>query len=153
MNSLQISAWIMLMFTAMWAGGILMYRVDRVEVWKRMTVLEYAVDFRRSLFQVDPMMPIFNIIAALATIYFALHQSGDPKFYAWLGLAGQIAVVGGSVTLGEPVNSKFRRLPEGQPPERAEHWRVYWRRFHTVRTIVAVSTMGVVALAVIMARP
>jgi hypothetical protein len=28
-----------------------------------------------------------------------------------------------SITIAEPINSKFRRLPEGQMPERAEHYR------------------------------
>ena len=62
MTVTQISAWIMLVSCGLWAGGILIFAVERTNLWRRMPIDQYAVDFRRSLFRVDPMMPILGVI-------------------------------------------------------------------------------------------
>jgi hypothetical protein len=41
-----------------------------------------------------------------------------------------VAIIVASTTIAEPMNSKFRRLPEGQAPDGAERIRMTWRRFH-----------------------
>jgi uncharacterized membrane protein SpoIIM required for sporulation len=66
MTITQISAWIMLVSCGLWAGGILIFAVERTNLWRRMPIDQYAVDFRRSLFRVDPMMPILGVIAGAA---------------------------------------------------------------------------------------
>ena len=63
MTITQISAWIMLVSCGLWAGGILIFAVERTNLWRRMPIDQYVVDFRRSLFRVDPMMPILGVIA------------------------------------------------------------------------------------------
>jgi hypothetical protein len=47
-----------------------------------------------------------------------------------------------SITLAEPINSKFRRLPEGQAPDRVEQLRIIWCRFHRARTVVALGALA-----------
>ena len=76
MTIIQISAWIMLVSCGLWAGGILIFAVERTNMWGRMPIDQYAVDFRRSLFRVDPMMPILGVIAGVAATIFALKHSG-----------------------------------------------------------------------------
>jgi hypothetical protein len=78
MTIAQISAWIMLVSCGLWAGGILIFAVERTNLWRRMPIDQYAVDFRRSLFRVDPMMPILGVIAGVAATIFALKHSGAP---------------------------------------------------------------------------
>ena len=121
MTITQISAWIMLVSCGLWAGGILIFAVERTNLWRRMPIDQYAVDFRRSLFRVDPMMPILGVIAGAAATIFALQHSGAARGLAWAGLGFIVVVVVASITIAEPINSKFRRLPEGQVPPRAEH--------------------------------
>jgi uncharacterized membrane protein SpoIIM required for sporulation len=80
MTITQISAWIMLVSCGLWAGGILIFAVERTNLWRRMTIDQYAVDFRRSLFRVDPMMPILGVIAgAAATICSAAAPPGASR--------------------------------------------------------------------------
>jgi hypothetical protein len=47
-----------------------------------------------------------------------------------------------SVAIGEPINSKFRRLLKGQVPERAEHYRDLGRKFHVARTFAALASLN-----------
>src|SRR3954453_19578007 len=111
MTIAQISAWIMLISCGLWAGGILIFAVERTNLWRRMPVEQYAVDFRRSLFRVDPMMPILGGIAAAAATIFALQRSGAARGLAWAGLGFIVLVLVASITIAEPINAKFRRLP------------------------------------------
>ena len=141
----QISAWIMLVSCGLWAGGILIFTVERTNPWRRMPIDQYAVDFRRSLFRVDPMMPILGVLAGAAATIFALQRSGA----AWTGLVFIALVVVASITVAEPINSMFRRLPEGQVPQRAEHYRTLWRHFHTVRNLAAPAALACLAAAAV----
>ncbi len=149
MTITQISAWIMLVSCGLWAGGILIFAVERTNLWWRMPFDQYAVDFRRSLLRVDPMMPILGAIAGAAAAIFALQRSGAARGLAWAGLGFIVLVVVASLTIGEPINSKFRRLPEGQAPPRAEHYRTLWRRFHAVRNLAALAAFACLAAAAV----
>jgi drug/metabolite transporter (DMT)-like permease len=90
----------------------------------------------------DPAMPILMVISgAAAGVFASIAEGGSP----WLalvaiGLLGVILI--GSILVAEPINSRFRRLPEGVVPPDADLLRRRWRRFHLVRT-----SLGVVALA------
>lgn len=128
----------MLLFGGLAAGGIWVIAIDRLAVWNRMSVVEYATDFRRTLKHVDPMMPIFVSLAGIGAVLFSIQSSGISTLFGWLGLAFLLVIMIGSVMFGEPINSKFRRLPEGTPPEDASQLRAFWRRFHFARTAVAV---------------
>jgi uncharacterized membrane protein len=149
MTIAQISAWIMLISCGLWAGGILIFAVERTNLWRRMPVEQYAVDFRRSLFRVDPMMPILGGIAAAAVTIFALQRSGAARGLAWAGLGFIVLVLVASITIAEPINAKFRRLPEGQAPQRAERYRTLWRRFHAVRNLAALAALACLAAAAV----
>ena len=70
MTRTQISAWIMLVFCGLWSGGILIFAVERTNLWRRMPLEQYAVDFRRSRFRADPMMPILGLTAVAAATFF-----------------------------------------------------------------------------------
>jgi len=61
------------------------------------------------------------------------------QFFAWAGIGFIVLVVVASITIAESINSKFRRLLEGQMPERAEHYRTLWRRFHAARNLAALA--------------
>src|SRR6516165_10639978 len=69
--------------------------------------------------------------------------------FAWAGIGFIVLVVVASITIAEPINSKFRRLPEGQMPERAEHYRTLWRRFHAARNLAALAALACLAAAAV----
>ena len=76
------------------------------------------------------MMPILGVTAGTAATVFALNRSGAATALAWVRVGFIVLVVAASITIAQPINSEFRRLPEGQMPKRAEHYRKLWRRFH-----------------------
>jgi hypothetical protein len=147
MTTTQLAAWVMLAFGGLYSGAILIYAVDRVHVWRRMPVDQYVVDFRRSLFRADPLIPIMGILGALGAVVFALNTTGRATVLAWVGFALIALIMVASITLAEPMNSKFRRLPEGQAPDRVEQLRIAWCRFHWARTVVALGALACLAAA------
>jgi len=147
MTTTQLAAWVMLAFGGLFSGAILIYSVDRVHVWRRMPIDQYVVDFRRSVHRADPLVPIMGVLSALGAVVFALNNGGRAAVLAWTGLALIALIMVASITLAEPINSKFRRLPEGQAPDRVEQLRIAWCRFHRARTVVALGALACLVAA------
>jgi hypothetical protein len=147
MTTTQLAAWVMLAFDGLYTGAILIYAVDRVHVWQRMPIDQYVVDFRRSLYRADPLIPIMGILSALGAVVFATDSGGRAAVLAWIGFALIALIIVASITLAEPMNSKFRRLPEGKAPDRVEQLRISWCRFHRARTVVALGALACLVAA------
>ena len=92
-------------------------------------------------------MPIMGNIAALGAVVFALNSDGHAAVLAWTGVRLVAVIMVASIAIAEPMNSKFRRLSEGQAPEGAEQIRLSWRRFHLARTAVALAALACFAAA------
>lgn len=147
-NFTQLAGVLMVVCIGLWAGGILVIAVDRTHVWAQMGIRDYAVDFRRSVRRLDPMMPILGAVGGLSAIGFAVtSQDAGVQLFAWLGAGLALLAIVASIVIAEPINSRFRRLPEGTPPPRSEQDRVTWRRFHRVRAVVAVASFAALATA------
>jgi hypothetical protein len=58
-----------------------------------------------------------------------------------------VLVIIGSIAIAEPINSRFRRLPEGVAPSQAEGDRTAWRRFHIIRIVAALAAFATLAAA------
>ena len=123
MTTTQLAAWVMLAFGGLFSGSILIYAVDRVHVWRQMP------------------------IDALGAVVFALNSTGRATVLAWTGFALIALIMVASITLAEPMNSKFRRLPEGRAPDGVEQLRIAWCRFHRVRTVVALGALACLVAA------
>jgi hypothetical protein len=93
-------------------------------------------------------MPILGLIAGAGAVVFAVNSVGYARVFSWAGVGLIFLVIVASITLAEPINSRFRRLPEGQP-DRAEHYRVLWRRFHAWRTFAALGALVCLAAAAV----
>ena len=148
MSYLQGATWAMLFFGGLFAGGILLVAVERTNLWRRMPLDQYAVDFRRSVFRIDPLMPILGAITSAGAIVFALNSDGDSRRLAWVAFGLLVAIILASVVIAEPMNSEFRRVPEGEVPQDADGIRDRWRAFHTVRTVLSLSVLACLAGAV-----
>lgn len=144
----QVASVLMTLCIGMWAGGLLIVAVDRTHSWALMSLTDYAVDFRRSVHRLDPMMPILGLLGVVSAVVFALAQTGLAQILAWTGAGITLLAIVASIVLVEPINSRFRRLPEGTPPPQAEHDRVTWRRFHWIRTVAGIVAFAILATAI-----
>lgn len=142
-------SWLMLAAGGLFAGGILVVAVERTSLWRRMPVEQYAVDFRRSLARVDPMLPILGALTGVGALLFALNSSGRPATLTWVAVALLAVIIVSSLIVAEPINARFRRLPEGSPPEGAARLRVRWRRFHYGRTLLGLAAFTCIVGAVV----
>ncbi|MEB3980095.1 DUF1772 domain-containing protein [Mycobacterium sp. 663a-19] len=148
MTLTHASAWLMVSFAGLFSGGIFFVAVERLNLWRRMPVDQYVVDFRRSLYRLDPLMPILGTIAALSAVVFAFNTGGRASTLAWIGVSLIGVIMVASIAVAEPMNSKFRRLSEGQAPEGVDQLRVSWRHFHWARTAVALAALACLAAAI-----
>lgn len=144
-----VGAWLMLVAGGMFVGGITIVAVERVNQWQRMPVEQYAVDFRRTLYRLDPLLPILGALSAGGAAVYGSAVGGRAAVSAVTGIGAVVVIIVGSILIAEPMNSKFRRLPEGGVPADAERIRLRWRRFHYVRTVVAVLALASFATAAI----
>lgn len=148
MTLAEIGSWLMLASGGLFAGGILVVAVERTNLWRRMPVEQYAVDFRRSLARVDPMLPIFGGLSCVGALLFALDAGGRPATLTWIAVALLAVIIVSSLIVAEPINARFRRLPEGDAPEGVERLRIIWRRFHYSRTVLGLAAFACLVGAV-----
>ncbi|MGH3763743.1 MAG: DUF1772 domain-containing protein [Pseudonocardiaceae bacterium] len=149
MSILCIGAWLMLVSGGLWAGGLLIFAVERTNLWRRMPIEQYALDFRRSLYRVDPLLPILAVLSCAGATAFAIGSNGRAQFLGWTGVALIALVILSSIVIAEPINSKFRGLREGQVPAGAERYRTRWRCFHAIRNIIAIVGFACLAAAAV----
>ena len=95
------------------------------------------------------MMPILGVMAVAGATFFALNRIGAATTLAWTGIGVIVLGVIASIIIAEPINAKFRRLPEGQVPERADHYRTLWRRFHAARNLASLAALACLAAAAV----
>jgi O-antigen ligase len=147
-DALRLSTIVMLGAGSVFTGGIVWYAWERVWIWRRLPVRDYAVDFRRSVRKADPAMPILLVTCGVAAGAFTALTGGVARALALAGIAFLALILVSSIALAEPINSQFRRRPEGVVPPDAERLRVRWRRFHLFRTGLAVSAFACLVTAV-----
>ena len=128
--------WAIIMLAAggLFTGGLVWYAWERVWIWRRLSLDQFAVDFRRSVRRADPAMPIFLVVCGAAAGAFASLVEGGARTLALLGVGFLGVILVSSILVAEPINSQFRRRAEGAVPPGAERLRSVWRRFHLVRT-------------------
>ena len=147
-ESARVSMIVMLGAGGLFTGGLVWYAWERVWIWRRLDLRECAVDFRRSVRKADPAMPILLVICGAAAGGFAAATQGAARTLAFAGTSLLGLILVSSVLIAEPINSRFRRRPEGDVPPDAERLRRVWRRFHLIRTVLAVTAFASFLLAV-----
>jgi|SRR5262245_1148028 len=147
-GGLRLATIVMLGSGGLFTGGVVWYAWERIWIWRRLGLTEYAVDFRRSLRKADPALPILLVICACAAAAFAWQTSGAGRILATAGIVPLAIILVSSIVLAEPINNQFRRRPEGVAPPGAERLRLIWRRFHLIRTALAVVAFAFIVTAV-----
>jgi hypothetical protein len=147
-TALRLSTIVMLGAGGLFTGGVVWYAWERVWIWRRLELVAYAVDFRRSLHKADPALPILLVVCGIAAGGFAALTDGSARALASTGIGLLAVILVSSILLAEPVNSQFRRRPEGVVPSDAERLRRFWRRFHFIRTALAVAAFAALVTAV-----
>jgi len=145
-DTVRLATIVMLAAGGIFAGALVWYAWERVWIWRRLTLSEYAVDFRRSLRKADPAMPILLLICAAAAAVFAWRTEDSARVLAAAAIALLATILVSSLIIAEPINSKFRRRAEGVVPPNADRLRQLWRRFHLVR-----ATLGFAAYVLLVA--
>ena len=149
--TLRPRAFVMLSAGTLFTGGLVWYAWERIWIWRRLDLSGFAVDFRRSVRRADPAMPILLLICGVATSVFASLSDAESRTLAIVATGLLAAILVSSIVVAEPINSRFRRLPEGVVPDEAERLRRRWRRFHLVRTAMGIGALGCLIGAVIYA--
>ena len=152
-NSLRPWTIVMLGAGGLFTGGLVWYAWERVWIWRRLELREFAVDFRRSVRKADPAMPILLVICGAAAGVFASLAEGGARALALAAIGLLAVILVGSIVVAEPINSQFRRLPEGVVPPQAERLRRRWRCFHLVRTCLGIVALACLITAVTYAAP
>jgi hypothetical protein len=147
-NALRPWTIVMLGAGGLFTGGLVWYAWERVWIWSRLDLSEFAVDFRRSVRKADPAMPILLVVCGVAAGVFAWLADGGARMLALAGIGLLAVILVASVVVAEPINSQFRRLPEGVVPPQAERLRRRWRRFHLVRTGLGIAALACLITAV-----
>ena len=78
---------------------------------------------------------------------FALNSGGRAAVLAWIDFALIALIMVASITLAEPMNSKFRRLPEGQAPDPGLTGAYHLVRFQGARPVVALGALACLVAA------
>lgn len=143
----RVAAVVMLVPAAIWAGIIVCFAVERVNLWSRMPIDQYVVDFRRSLHLVDPLQPILAIVSIVGSSVFASSTRGTASTLAWVGAALIVVVIALSLAVPERINAQFRRREEGEAPPDVERLRARWRAVHHMRVVPTVGALMALVLA------
>jgi Na+-transporting methylmalonyl-CoA/oxaloacetate decarboxylase beta subunit len=138
---------LMLLSGAFYAGGATWYAWDRAVIWRRLSIEEFALDFRRSIGRADPLQPILLFICLGSVVAFGLTATGEPRFLAFAAAAGLAANLLVSLLVLVPAQYAFARLPVGSLPPNAPALRERWLRTHRARTLVAVASFTLIAFA------
>jgi len=151
----DLRPWTILMLSAgaLFTGGLAWYAWERVWIWRWLDIRAFAVDFRRSVRKADPAMPILLVICGTAAGVFASLAEGGSRKLALAGIGLLAAILLGSIFVAEPINSQFRRRPEGEVPPKADQLRRRWRRFHLARTYVGLAALVCLISVVAYAPP
>lgn len=143
----RLAALTMLVTGGVWAGVIVLYAVERVNLWARMPIEQFVVDFRRSLYRADPLQPILAVVSLAGSVLFAVVSDGLAAVFAGVGAAMIFTVIVISVALPERINAQFRGRPEGEAPPDAEGLRRRWRTLHLIRTAPTLVALVALVLA------
>jgi Domain of unknown function (DUF1772) len=146
--ALRLSTLVMLGAGGLFTGGVVWYAWERVWIWRRLPLAAYAVDFRRSVRKADPALPILLVVSAVGAGAFASLTDGAGRMLALAGIALLAVILVSSIIFAEPINSQFRPPSRGTVPPDAEGLRRRWRRFHLVRTALAVGAFTALVTAV-----
>lgn len=146
-GALRLATIVMLATGVLFTGGVVWYAWERIWIWRRLALSAYAVDFRRSLRKADPALPILLVICATAAAVFAWQTGGAARALSGAAIGLLAVILVSSIVLAEPINNQFRRRPEGVVPPDAERMRRVWRRFHLIRTALAVAAFGLLITA------
>ena len=82
-NALRPWTIVMLDAGGLFTGGLVWYAWERVWIWRRLDLSEFAVDFRRSVRRADPAMPILLVVCGVAAGVFAWLADGGRGCSPW----------------------------------------------------------------------
>jgi hypothetical protein len=144
-----MSVWVNLMLIAggLFAGGATTFAWSRVPIWRRMPAQEFIRDFEETLRRTDKVQPALLVAAIVSAAAFALTADGvSARVLASVGAASFFVSLAASLAFLVPLQ---RRIVATPPAEAGaiDKMRARWFRGNLGRSMLAVASFGVVAVA------
>jgi Domain of unknown function (DUF1772) len=144
MNDLWAIA--MVVSGGLFAGGVVSIALERVPAWRTGGTADFRTSFVHTLRRVDRLQPALLSIWLIATIGFALTETGPARTLALVAAAGSLLILAGSVMWLVPIQRSVKSGTD-QAGTDLERLRARWVRGHLARTVGAVSLLIVAVVA------
>ncbi len=139
---------LMVVCTGLWAGGVLIIAVERLDRWEAMSIEDYVLDFRRVIGRDDPIMPLLAVVGIASAVVFAVTDENAPGALMWPGIAMSLSALVLSGGVLEPIQRRYRNSARDAVLPHAEQDRATWRRLHRIRTALVVGSFMLLTGAV-----
>ncbi len=138
---------VMLLSGGLFAGSVVSIAWERVPAWRQHSLPEFRTAFAHTLRRVDRLQPALLAISLASTIGFAATVDGGARALAMLAAGGFLLVLVGSAAWLVPLQ---RRMVDSSAAttQDLEGLRTQWLRGHVIRTIVGVTALTLVTVAV-----
>src|SRR4029453_18263019 len=139
----------MLIGGGLFAGGVVSIAWERVPAWRDADLPDFQAAFAHTLRRVDRLQPALLVVSLISTIGFAFTEDGAARVSAVSAAGGYLIVLFGSAAWLVPLQRRLVASRPGQPSPELENLRARWLRGHLVRTVVALASLTLAAVAAV----
>jgi hypothetical protein len=140
---------LMLATGGLFAGGVLLIAWERIPAWRDSELSDFRSAFAHTLRRVDRLQPLLLVLTLVSTIGFAVAVEGAARTVAAIAAVGFLVVLVGSGAWLVPLQRRLVNAGAERPREELERWRRQWLRGHVIRTVVALTSLGLAAVAAV----
>jgi len=142
-----VNVWAILMLVSggLFTGGVTVFAWERVPVWRSLPLPQFRIDFTRAIHKADRVQPALLVVASVSAVGFGLTATGAARSLALIGAAGFLVTLIASGAVLVPLQRRL--IASSQPQTAVEAMRRQWFRGHLGRSVVAVASFTLVAMA------
>jgi hypothetical protein len=138
---------LMLLSGGLFTGGVTVIAWERVRVWHALPLPQFRPEFAATIDVADRVQPALLVASIVSTVGFAITASGTARWLALTGAAGLLATLIVSVAVLVPLQHRII-ASSGEEDGAVEAMRRRWLRGHLERSVLAVASFILVAMAV-----
>jgi Anthrone oxygenase len=139
----------MLIGAGLFAGGVVSIAWERIPAWRDADLPDFQAAFAHTLRRVDRLQPALLVASLTSTIGFALSEGGVARISALLAAAGFLIVLLGSAAWLVPIQRRLVASGPERPASQLEELRAQWLCGHLIRTVVALASFTLAAVAAV----
>jgi len=137
----------MLISGGLFAGGVVSIAWERLPAWRATDLADFRMAFAHTLRRVDRLQPALATACLASTLGFAASAGGTARTPALIAAGGLLAILLGSAAVLIPIQRRLVSREADLPSAEAERLRTMWLRGHTIRAVVAVTTLVLAVVA------